>query len=103
MRILRFIVRGQTILRDPACDFSGIVRKSKGYLRASFTFDEHWKGCKKAASFFDVKGNEFAAPIKIDGCMIPDDAVVGYEFKVSVTGKRDGYLISTNKVSVEQG
>lgn len=56
MRELRFTVRGQALRRATGCDFEGIVPGSAGYLRAKFDFYADWKGCAKAASFFDAAG-----------------------------------------------
>ena len=52
MRTLRFTVDGQTIRKNPDCDFSGLVAGSVGYLRANFKFSKEWFGCTKAASFW---------------------------------------------------
>jgi hypothetical protein len=34
LRVLDFIVSGQTVKPDPLCDFDGIVAGSSGYLQA---------------------------------------------------------------------
>lgn len=54
MRTLRFIIDGQSIKKDPSCDFSGLVPGTKGYLKAQFQFSDEWKKCKKAAIFGSV-------------------------------------------------
>lgn len=103
MRTLRFLVQGQKIRPDPLCDFSGLVPGSQGYLKAEFIFDEHWAGCKKCASFFRMGGMEDAKPIVNNCCMIPDAVLDRKLFHVSVTGKRSGYVITTNRITVKQG
>lgn len=101
MRTLRFIVRAQTIERDPACDFSGLVAGSKGYLKAHFQLDADWAGCAVAASFWQ-DGIEHAVPVYSGECDIPFEALCGRLIDVSLTGCRSGYRISTGHVYVWQ-
>ena len=103
MRTLRFIVSGQIITPDPACDFSGLVPGTEGYLQARFTFDETWNGCGKIAEFRRYITSE-PASVKLtgDSCMIPAEALAGKAFKVSVIGIRKGFRIQTNMVEVKQ-
>lgn len=102
MRTLKFTINGQTIKKDSDCDFSGLVAGSIGYLRAKFTFSKEWFECKKAASFW-IDGQEHAVLLDvIDSCMIPEAALTGEMFKVSVTGVKPGYKIGTNKTKVKQ-
>ena len=101
MRILRFIISGQTVRPDPACDFSNIVKGTKGYLRAEFLFSPEWNGCRKAA-VFTVLRKEYPAPIINNACDIPAEALTRNEFKVHVVGEKDGYRITTDKMEVKQ-
>ena len=101
MRSLMFKVNAQKIVRDPECDFTGIVAGTKGYLKAKFIFTEEWNGCILVASFW--KGSEeHAVRIVNNECDIPPEALTGATFKVSVTGKRRDFLIKTNRVLVVQ-
>lgn len=101
-RMLRFLVNGQKLIKDPKCDFTGIVKGSKGFLSAEFVFDSSWHGCIVAASFWHL-GNESAVLLKKRTCVIPDDALDGYKVGVSLTGIReDGYKIVSNRVYFEQ-
>ena len=102
MRVLKFIVKGQALYPDPECDFSGIIRGSKGYLIAEFSFDAAWKGCTVAASFWHMDG-EHAALVQNNRCEIPAEALTGFSVGVILTGRRDGYLISTNRATFYQG
>ena len=102
MRVLKFIVNGQSLQKDPNCDFSGIIRESIGYLVAEFSFDSAWKGCTIAASFWHF-GEEHAALVQNTRCMIPDEALRGFSVGVTLRGVKKGYSISTNKVMFEQG
>ncbi len=101
MRTLCFIVEGQRLKPDPACDFGGIVSHSRGYLRARFRFSADWKGCKKAAVFTGESGEE-AVLILGDCCMIPDAVLTGTTVLVSVVGQRDGLRIPTNVTEFNQ-
>ena len=100
-RALRFIVQGQAIKLDPACDFSGLVAGSVGYLHAEFQLDSAWNGCKVAASFWQGK-NEHAALLRNGTCLIPAEALTGKLFGVSLTGMRQDYRITTNRIYIEQ-
>ena len=101
MRVLKFIVSGQQIRKDPSCDFEGLVPGTKGYLEAQFLFLEEWKGCKKAAVFSSL-GLEYPVPIINGKCEIPEKALTRRMFSVKAVGTRDGYRITTNKVEVSQ-
>lgn len=100
-RKLRFIVDGQEIRKDPACDFSNIVANSKGYLIASFTFLGDWSGMQKAGLFYKY-GNEYAEKIANNECVIPAEALTHTNFQVSVCGVKGGTRVFTNKVVIEQ-
>lgn len=76
MRILDFIASGQALKQDPACDFTGIVAGSRGYLRARFCFSKEWSGCKKVA-VFSSKGQDYPVPLKDNICEIPAEALTG--------------------------
>lgn len=101
MRILKFIISGQSIKASPDCDFKGIVKGTKGYLEAEFVFDKEWDGCKKAAVFTRL-GKDYPTPIIKDKCEIPSDALTWNNFFVQVVGEREGYRITTNKAEVKQ-
>lgn len=101
MRTLCFIVEGQRLKPDPACDFGGIVSNSKGYLRARFRFSADWAGCKKAAIFAGAAGEEPVALVG-DCCMIPDIALTGPVVQVSVVGQKNGTRIPTNTCEFKQ-
>ena len=70
MRVLHFSVNEQNIKKSG--DFSGIVKGSKGYLKAEFSFGSEWSRRKAAASFF-TQGKEYAVPIIRNRCIVPDD------------------------------
>lgn len=101
MRVLKFVVTGQSITVDPTCDTSGLVAGSVGYLHAEFNVDAVWNGCKIAASFWNGVG-ESAAPVQNRMCVIPAKALTEHSFSVSLTGVKPGYRIQTNKVKLFQ-
>lgn len=102
-RQLRFIVNGQTITKDPSCDFSGIVAGSQNYLEAVFVFSSEWKDCLVAASFYCIL-DEYPVVLNNNRCMIPKEALGWNYFDVAVTGvnRRKNYTITTSKIRVDQ-
>ena len=102
MRTLKFNVEGQSLKKDPACDFSGIVKGSKGYLQCSFSFSREWAGCKVAASFLSYDKEIDAAAVAHGVCQIPDGITDFRRFGVSLAGVKDGYRITTSKIWIEQ-
>ena len=101
MRKLNFTAMGQNLQKDPACDFTGIVKGSKGYLQAHFSFDSEWNGCGKVAVFMRL-GKEYPVKLSVDTCMIPEEALTHSQFSVHVIGVRNGFRIVTNGVEIEQ-
>ena len=104
MRTLVFNVKKQIIERDQSCDFSGLVAGTSGYLKAKFLFSAAWDNCAKVAGFFSKDDKEFP-PCELDknnSCMIPEEALKQHEFKIKLYGKRDGYSIMTNSITIKQ-
>lgn len=102
MRTLKFLVEGQNLKKDPTCDFSGIVKGSKGYLQCNFDFSIEWNRCKVVASFWDYDKEIDAAIVSHGMCRIPDSVTGLRKFKISLTGVKDVYQITTNKVRIDQ-
>ena len=105
MRTLRFIVKGQTIERDPECDFDGLVPGSEGYLQAKFILSPEWRGAAIVASFWSNLGKEYEPQIlRVDNtCDIPVEALQRRTFKISLVGKTsEGWKLRTNRVAVSQ-
>lgn len=104
MRTLKFIVDGQSITKDPKCDFSGIISGTKGYLQAEFSFSKEWDRCAKVAAFYSNLGKEYSPQVLKDGCscIIPSEALEKNVFKIRVIGQNDEYRITTDKVTVHQ-
>lgn len=101
MRTLEFIVDVQHIHKGPNCDFTNIVAGTNNYLQAHFTFSPEWQDCILVASFWRG-GKEHAAFIEDGKCDIPPEVLVGRTFGISVTGQRDEYRITTNRIIVRQ-
>lgn len=103
MRILKFIVEGQSIKPDPDCDFSGLVPGTNGYLQAEFAFSPEWASCVKVASFYSAMGKEYTPKVlNQNTCSIPIEALAKREFQVRIIGKCKDYTITTNKLAVRQ-
>lgn len=101
MRLLMFNVDSQHITKDPGCDFTGLVAGTRNYLKAYFTFSREWDDCALVASFW--RGNkEHAVHIVNGACEIPPEVLTGRTFKVSVTGQKGDYRITTNRALVCQ-
>ena len=101
MRSLDFNVDAQYISKDQNCDFTKLVAGTRNYLRAHFTFSPEWHECVRVASFWRG-GKEHAVIIQNNTCDIPSEVLIGPTFRVSVTGQRGDYRITTNKVLVRQ-
>lgn len=89
--------------KDPSCDFGGLVKGTKGYLKAQFVFSKEWDNCIKVAGFFS--STEEYEPQKLDErgfCNIPDEALKKQSFNIRVYGKRDGFYIQTNRLNIVQ-
>lgn len=102
MRTLEFEVNAQKIRANIACDFSGLVPGTQGYLKAKFNLSRGWAGCAVAASFWCL-GKEY--PVMLDSareCVIPAEALKWKDFAVSLTGKRGDYVIRTGRTHVKQ-
>lgn len=99
MRTLQYKVVG-TRLR-PIGDHTGLIARTEGYLKATFTFDSDWDRCKIAASF-SPDGRDAALLDEHGSCVIPAQALIGPTFEVRVEGRRDNYSIRTNPVIERQ-
>lgn len=97
MKVLDFTIVGQTIKREPRCDFSGLVTGSRGYLYARFHFSADWTGCKKVAIF-----SGYPVPLVRNVCEIPAEALTETTVRVRVVGRRPGFEISTDTVAFLQ-
>ena len=103
-RILKFVVKGQIIEKDPKCDFSDLVPGSEGYLSAEFTFSPEWNKCVRVVAFSTGVGKETSVVLEHGkSCAIPIDISKRNAFKLRVVGQRpDGYRIGTNNIIVKQ-
>ena len=101
MRVLDFIISGQTLTRDPGCDFSGIVAGSRGYLHARFRFSAAWAGCKKVA-VFTYKGEEYPVALQNNECEIPAEVLDGKTVQLYVAGQSGKLRIYTTSVAFPQ-
>lgn len=104
MRILRFIVDGNSIKQDPACDFGELFPGKNPNVRAEFSFSSEWDKKVKVAAFWSMLDNEYEPQEIVDGgCDIPTEALDKASFKIQVLGKKGAKRINTNKLIIRQG
>lgn len=105
MRELIFDVKQQRLTKNKDCDFGHIVAGTKGYLVAKFNLDENWDDCVVAVSYFDTEGNE-SGDILDKNCIsyIPASVLKGewFEIRLVAFNNSNNYMITSNKVKVEQ-
>lgn len=102
MRILKFIVEGQTLRKDPECDFSHIIKGSKDYLGCSFKLPADWRNIPLAATFTHYGKEICASPVFSGACLV-DNSVTDYKnFKISLTAIKNGEIVRTNAVKIWQ-
>ena len=104
MRVLRFIVKGTTIMQDPDCDFSGLFPDRNNEVIAEFDFSKEWGNGIKVAAFYSLLGAEYPPQELMgdDTCMIPIEALQHYAFKMQILGKYNGKRVETNKIVIRQ-
>lgn len=105
MRVIRFIVKDNTIAIDPTCDLSVLFPGRDDPIIAEFDFSPEWKSRVKVASFCSIMDKEYPPQVINDDetCMIPIEALAKVAFKVQVIGKRKGGKpVKTNSVVVYQ-
>lgn len=87
------------------CDFSGLVARSIGYLRAKFYLSKNeWDNCTTKIARFWIDDREHARMLDSNNsCDIPPEVLAGDTFAVSVLGVAPDYRIETNKIYVKQG
>ena len=103
MRTLRFIVDGQTVKRDPTCDFSGLFLNKDSGVCAEFIFSSEWNDKIKVAAFWSILDKEYE-PQALDNntCIIPVEAFSKASFKIQVLGIGGRERLTTNKLVVLQ-
>lgn len=101
MRDLRFKVKGQTIEKDPNCDFSGIAKGTDNWLNLVFSFNYEWTGMARAVTMRSSDGVEVNRLIN-GKVAVPLEITQGEFFNISVYGKKENQLIATNKIFIDQ-
>lgn len=104
MRTLRFIVDGETIVKDPSCDFSGLFPGTNPDIRAEFVFSPEWESRVKVVAFWSILGKEYEPQLVNEQnlCKIPEEALEKPAFKVQILGKHRGRNFQTNTTIVYQ-
>lgn len=101
MRILRYKVQGQNIVRDSTCDFSNIVRGTNNYIKLVFDWDEDWRYKAKAISFRNSEGIETNLAVK-ESVVLPEIVTNGSMFSFVLYGKDSTEKIQTVREYIEQ-
>ena len=104
MRTLRFIVDGDTIVKDPSCDFNGLFPGSNSNIRAEFVFSPEWRSRTKVAAFWSMLNTEYEPQLldEDNTCLIPKEALDKPAFKVQILGKYRGRIFKTSTDTVYQ-
>lgn len=101
MRILRYKVEGQNIIRDNTCDFSNIVRGTNNYLRLVFDWNEDWIYKAKVISLRNAEGVETNLVVK-ESVVLQEVVTNGSMFSFVLYGKDSTEKIQTIREYVEQ-
>lgn len=101
MRILRYKVQGQNIVRDSTCDFSNIARGTDKYLKLVFSWDEEWRNKAKVISLRNSEGIEINLAVK-ENALLPEVVTNGSMFSFVLYGKDNIEKIQTVREYVEQ-
>ncbi len=101
MRNLRFKISGQQLEKDSGCDFIGIAKGTDEWLNIVMSFDATWAGMSKVICMRDSDGNE-TNKIVNGSVTVPNSVTGGDFFSIQIFGKKDGKLVSTNKLFIDQ-
>lgn len=101
MRILRYKVEGQNIIRDSTCDFSNIVRGTNHYINLVFEWDEDWRCKAKVISLRNAEGIETNFAFR-ENVLLPEVVTEGSMFSFVLYGKDTKEKIQTDREYVEQ-
>ena len=101
MRDLRFKVSGQTIEKETECDFTGIASGTDNWLNLVFSFDAILAGMAKIVFMRDTNGVETNRVVN-GKVAVPSSVTDGKFFSIQIYGKRNGQLVSTNKLFIDQ-
>ena len=101
MQVLRFIVKGQMIKKDPDSPFKKMVAGSSNYYIAEFDMDTAWTGYACLAHF-TAAGADEVVPITQGRAMIPNSVLEYKTFDVSVIGQKNDSRLNTNTNRVIQ-
>lgn len=101
MRILRYKVQGQNIIRDNTCDFSNIVRGTNNYIKLVFEWDKQWKNKAKVISLRNANGEEVNVVLQ-SKIVLQEKITKGSMFSFKIYGKEGEEKIHTNREYIEQ-
>ncbi len=104
MRTLKFMVTGQSIEKDPTCNFEGIVQGTTNYLNILFTFSKDWDAFVKVAEFRIGTNNATITPVPIvnNRCDVPSEVTDGRTWSVRIVGKKGKTKLTSKTIRVQQ-
>ena len=104
MRTLEFSLNGQRLRKAPGFSFEHIIKGSKNYLKAHFSFNtDDWSGVTKVAVFKSKSDPVEYIPIGADGyCNIPNSVTDDLKFTIQVIGVDGDKRIPTNDITITQ-
>ena len=101
MEILKFIVTGQHIKKDPSSPFNKMVAGTSNYYAAKFEMNEAWNGYACLAQFKAGSVTENVPIVK--GTAIIPASVLAYKiFTLQVIGKRNDSYLTTDMSKIVQ-
>lgn len=101
MRVLKYKVQGQNIIRDSKCDFSHIIKGTNNHIKLIFEWDEQWKNKAKVISLRNVDGEETNVILQ-SKIVLQEKTTKGSMFSFQIYGKEGEEKIQTNREYVEQ-
>lgn len=101
MEILKFIVTGQHIKKDPSSPFNKMVAGTSNYYAAKFEMNEAWNGYACLAQFKAGTITE-NVPIIKGSASIPASVLAYKNFTVQVIGKKNDSYLTTDLSKIMQ-
>lgn len=98
---LNFNVKNQKLTNTG--NFSGIVKRSKQYLKCKFiTEGIDWNGSKMIAVFWNNKNSKYVVQVIAGECVVPDEVTKNTNFKMKLIGINGDIRIATNSILINQ-
>ena len=103
MRMLSFMVDGDTIVKDPTCDFRGLSSVKDEFVKAKFTFSEEWAGAVIVLGITSFRYEYDPIIVGKDGrCQIPTKVFQRSIFDLQLFGRNREVRLKTNPLKINQ-